>query len=79
MVSKQKCLDYIENKWPFMIIFQYNVSIFFVWIQHGCLANKTFALDSSSSVIKRLGCNNSMHFISVQESNMAKCLYQYEQ
>ena len=27
----------------------------FVWMQHGCLSNMIFALDPSSSVIKRLG------------------------
>ena len=30
VISKQKCIDYIE-KWPFMVIFQYNLYIF--WIQ----------------------------------------------
>ena len=33
-LSKQKCLDYTE-KWPFMVIFLYNLNIF-VWIQHSC-------------------------------------------
>ena len=31
VVSKQKCIDYIE-KWPLMVIFLYNLDIF-VWIQ----------------------------------------------
>ena len=28
VVSKQKCIDYIE-KWPFMVIFLYNLDILF--------------------------------------------------
>ena len=36
--------------------FLYNL-YFFVWIQHGCLANMFFALDPSNSVIKRLWYN----------------------
>ena len=34
-------------------LFLYNLNIF-VWMQHGCLGNMVFALDPSSSVIKRL-------------------------
>ena len=33
----------------------YNLYVF-CWIQHGCLANRDFALDPSSNVIKRLWC-----------------------
>ena len=55
VVSKEKCIDYIE-KWPFMVIFLYNLYIF-VWIQHGYLSNTFFALDPGSSVIKRLWYN----------------------
>ena len=33
VLSKQKCKDYIE-KWPFMVIFLYNLYIF-IWIQRG--------------------------------------------
>ena len=35
------------------LVFLYNLYIF-VWIQHGCLANRVLVLDPSSSVIKRL-------------------------
>ena len=44
-VSKQKCIDHIEEKWQlnFMAIFLYSVYIF-VWIQHDCLANVVFLL-----------------------------------
>ena len=45
VVSKQKCIDNIE-KWPFMVIFLYNLYFFF-WIQYGCLANMVFTLDPS--------------------------------
>ena len=38
-----------------MVIFLYKL-YFFVWIQHGCLANTGLALDPSNSVIKRLWC-----------------------
>ena len=50
VVSKQKCIAYIE-KWPFMVIFLYNLYIF-VWIQQGCLAIMGFALNPGNSVIK---------------------------
>ena len=39
-----------------MVIFLYNPYIF-VWIQHNCLANMVFALDSGNSVIMSLWCN----------------------
>ena len=41
-----------DHKWSF---FQYNLYIF-VWIQHGCLTNRVFAVDPNNSVIKRLWC-----------------------
>ena len=50
-LNKLKCIDYIE-KWPFMVIFLYNLYIF-VWIQYSCLANMDFAWYLSDSVIKR--------------------------
>ena len=53
VVSKQKCIDYIE-KWPYMVIFLYNLYIF-VWIQHSCLDNLVIALDLSISVIRWFG------------------------
>ena len=36
-----------------MVIFGYNLYIF-DWIQHDCLANTVFAVDSGNIVIKRL-------------------------
>ena len=53
--GSQKCIDYIE-KYPFMVIFQYNLYIF-VWILHGCLTNTVYAMDPNNSVIKRLWCS----------------------
>ena len=40
-----------------MVNFLYNQDIF-VWIQHGCSANKAFTLELSNRVIKRLPCTN---------------------
>ena len=45
MISKQKCIDYIEK-------------IISAWIQHCCLVNMVFAFDPSNSDIKRLYCTN---------------------
>ena len=38
-----------------MVIFLYNLHIF-AWIQHSCLANIVFALDTSNSVKERFWC-----------------------
>ena len=48
-VSKQQCIDYIEE-WPFMVIFLYSLYIF-VWIQHCYLFNTVVALVPSNLVM----------------------------
>ena len=50
--GSQKCIDYIE-KWPFMVIFQYNLYIF-VWIWHSCLTNMVYVIDPNNSVYKEV-------------------------
>ena len=52
VVSKQKCIDYIE-RWPFIVIFQYVIDIF-VWVQHSCLANMVFTLGSQQPCYKEV-------------------------
>ena len=47
-----KCIDCTE-KWPKMVIFQYNLYIF-VWIQLSCLTIFDYALDHGNSIIKWL-------------------------
>ena len=43
-LHNQEFTDYIDKR-PFMVIFLYYLYVF-VWIKHGCLANKVFGLDS---------------------------------
>ena len=48
-----------------MVIFQYNLYIF-VWIQHGCLTNRVYAMDPNNSVIKRLWCTCIVNLLSAE-------------
>ena len=52
VISKQKCIDYIE-KWPFMVIFLYNLYYFWSIFEQYYIQNRVI----TNRVIKRLLCS----------------------